>query len=54
MSLDDWLRNDWLKRHQTTKAELDGLLAIVDRELKIAKSPAYPLTADSITLIAPL
>ena len=33
MSLDDWLRNDWLKRHTTTKAEIDGLLAIVEREL---------------------
>jgi uncharacterized protein (UPF0332 family) len=34
MSLDAWLRNDWLKRHTTTKAETDGLLAIVDRELQ--------------------
>ena len=34
MSLDDWLRNDWLKRHTTTKAEINGLLAIVDRELQ--------------------
>jgi hypothetical protein len=34
MSLDDWLRNDWLKRHTTTKAEIKGLLAIVDRELR--------------------
>jgi hypothetical protein len=33
MSLGDWLRNDWLKRHVTTKAEISGLLAIVDREL---------------------
>jgi hypothetical protein len=34
MSLDDWLRNDWLKRHKTTKAEIDALLAIVDREVR--------------------
>jgi hypothetical protein len=34
MSLDDWLRNDWLKRHTTTKAEIEGLFAIVDRELQ--------------------
>ena len=34
MSLDDWLRNDWLKRHTTTKAEIEGLLAIVERELQ--------------------
>src|SRR5688572_12907668 len=34
MSLDEWLRNDWLKRHKTTKAEVDGLLGIVDRELQ--------------------
>lgn len=34
MSLEDWLRNDWLKRHTTTKAEIESLLAIVDRELQ--------------------
>ena len=34
MSLSDWLKNDWLKRHTTTKAEINGLLAIVDRELQ--------------------
>jgi hypothetical protein len=34
MSLEDWLRNDWLKRHTTTKAEIEGLLAIADRELQ--------------------
>ena len=34
MSLDGWLRNDWLKRHTTTKAEIEGLFAIVDRELQ--------------------
>jgi hypothetical protein len=34
MILDDWLRDDWLKRHKTTKAEIDALLAIVDRELQ--------------------
>jgi hypothetical protein len=34
MSLDNWLRNDWLKRHATTEAELKGLLAIVERELR--------------------
>ena len=34
MSLDDWLKNDWLKPHATTKAEIESLLAIVDRELQ--------------------
>ena len=34
MSLDTWLRNDWLKRHTTSIAEVTGLLAIVDRELQ--------------------
>ena len=34
MSLNDWLKNDWLKAHSTTTKEVDGLLAIVDRELR--------------------
>jgi uncharacterized protein (UPF0332 family) len=34
MSLEDWLRSDWLKRHTTTKAEIEGLFANVDRELQ--------------------
>ena len=34
MSLDDWARNGWLRRHRTTAKELEGLLSIVARELR--------------------
>jgi uncharacterized protein (UPF0332 family) len=33
MSLENWLKNDWLKTHQTSKQEIAGLLLIVEREL---------------------
>ena len=34
MSLSDWAKNDWLKAHKTSKAEIEGLLSIVERELQ--------------------
>ncbi|MBS1958425.1 MAG: hypothetical protein JST80_03045 [Bdellovibrionales bacterium] len=34
MSLELWVKNDWLKPHKTSKQEIEGLLSIVDRELK--------------------
>lgn len=37
MSLSDWAKNDWLKEHKTSKEEIEGLLSIVDRELKDAQ-----------------
>lgn len=37
MSLDQWFKNNWLKKHQTTRDEITSLLAIVDRDLQDAK-----------------
>jgi hypothetical protein len=34
MSLQDWAKNDWLKAHTPSKQELQGLLSIVERELR--------------------
>jgi len=34
MSLENWVRNDWLKTHKTTNEEIEGLLSIVERELR--------------------
>ena len=39
MSLDDWVKNDWLKVHQTSRQEIDGLFSIVERELRDAQVP---------------
>jgi len=37
MSLGDWLRNSWLVEHKTSREEIAGLLAIVERDLANAK-----------------
>lgn len=37
MSLADWQRNSWLVAHETSAAEIAGLLAIVDRDLANAR-----------------
>lgn len=34
MSLNDWAKNGWLKAHQTSNKEIEGLLSIVERELR--------------------
>ena len=34
MSLDEWVQHGWLRRHQTTRAEVRALLAKVERDLK--------------------
>jgi hypothetical protein len=44
MSLDDWARNGWLQKHQTSPNEIRDLLAVVDRDL--ADSAAEGLSAD--------
>lgn len=36
MSLNDWLNNKWVRPHQTTKAQIQDLMAIVDRDLNDA------------------
>ena len=38
MSLQQWHRNGWLKPHETTPQQVAELFAIVDRDLKDAKS----------------
>lgn len=37
MSLRDWQRNSWLVAHKTSREEISGLLAIVERDLGNAK-----------------
>jgi hypothetical protein len=34
MSLNDWLKNDWLQPHQTSRQEIQNLLSIIRRDLK--------------------
>lgn len=34
MSLEDWLKSNWLKQHQTSRDEIQKLFAIVERDLK--------------------
>src|SRR5688500_7506505 len=33
MTLELWLQNGWLRRHETTRAEISELLAVADRNL---------------------
>jgi hypothetical protein len=37
MSLEDWVNNGWLRRHETSRQEIADLLAIVDRDLADAE-----------------
>ena len=37
MSLQNWLSNDWLKQHSTSKQEITNLLNIVNRDLQDVK-----------------
>jgi hypothetical protein len=34
MSLDDWLDNSWVVRHQPTPREIADLLAVTERDLR--------------------
>jgi uncharacterized protein (UPF0332 family) len=36
MSLENWLNNGWLKRHQTSQTEVQGILGLVSRDIKEA------------------
>ena len=40
MSLEQWLKNGWLKAHQPTREEIGGLLAIIERDLSDAQTDA--------------
>jgi len=42
MSLPKWLESGWLVRHQTSAQEITGLLDIVDRDLRDARSDISP------------
>jgi hypothetical protein len=37
MSLRDWQKHNWLVAHETSREEIDGLFAIVERDLANAK-----------------
>ena len=39
MSLKNWLKNGWLKPHQTSKQEIENLFNIVKRDLEDAQRP---------------
>ena len=39
MTLNQWSENGWLRSHQTSFREIDGLLRIVERDLKDAVVP---------------
>ncbi|MCK6470849.1 MAG: hypothetical protein L6R28_03805 [Planctomycetes bacterium] len=36
MSLQDWAKNGWLKAHRSSPKEIEGLLSIVNRDIKDA------------------
>lgn len=36
MSLEQWARNGWVRKHQTSARQIADLLAIVDRDLRDA------------------
>jgi hypothetical protein len=42
MSLEQWAKNGWLRSHKTSRQEIAGLLAIVDRDLKDAGGDISP------------
>ncbi len=44
MTLDDWLANRWISRHETSKDEITSLRSVVQRDLKDARIEA--LSAD--------
>lgn len=36
MSLNEWLRNGWLKRHQTDRDEIARLFEVIERDLQVS------------------
>src|SRR2546422_4505428 len=38
-SLQDWLKNGWVKAHQTSRQEIADLLAVADRDLAACQTP---------------
>lgn len=43
MSLDDWLKNGWLKRHATSSREIADLLDLADRDIQTSQLPGLSL-----------
>ncbi len=41
-TLEDWFNYGWLVRHQTSRQEIESLLAIADRDLAAAQLPDLP------------
>ncbi|MGB6045851.1 MAG: hypothetical protein WBF93_22035 [Pirellulales bacterium] len=39
MSLENWLNNAWLKKHETSPQEIANLLAVVDRDIETSQVP---------------
>ncbi len=39
MSFEIWLRNGWLKTHESSREEIRDLLALVDRDLQACRTP---------------
>ncbi len=39
MSLQDWLRNGWLKEHKTSRQEIADLLKVADRDIAACQTP---------------
>jgi hypothetical protein len=37
MSLPNWLQNEWVVAHKSSKEEIAGLVRLVERELQISK-----------------
>ena len=40
MSLSEWYKNGWLKKHQTSRNEIRNLFAIIERDLKHCEQTA--------------
>ena len=38
-TLKDWLTNGWLREHQTSKQEINDLLAVAERDLEACQTP---------------
>ena len=45
VSLRNWLANGWLKKHQTSRREIQNLLSLVHRDLRDSRTPG--LSADA-------
>ena len=37
MSLEQWFKFGWIKKHKTSKQEIDALFEIIERDLKDSK-----------------